>query len=60
MIAAIAVAQGATLATGNLRHYNRIDGLSLEDWIRPLAASAAAEPETGQAPTAVDSPPQDD
>jgi hypothetical protein len=58
MIAAIAF--GATLVTGNLRHYNRVDGLPLEDWIRPLAASAAAEPETGQAPTAADSPHQDD
>jgi len=46
MIAAIAF--GATLVMGNLRHYNRVDGLLLEDWIRSLAASAAAEPETGQ------------
>ena len=42
MIAASAF--GATLVTGNLRHYNRVDGLPLEDWVRPLAASAAAEP----------------
>ena len=55
---AIAIAHGATL--GNLRHYNHLDGLPLENWIRPLAASAAAEPETGQAPTAADSPHQDD
>jgi hypothetical protein len=46
--------------TGNLRHYNRLDGLPLENWIRPPPASAAAEPETGQAPTAADSPHQDD
>lgn len=52
MIAAIAIVHGAMLVTGNLRHYNRIDGLSLEDWIRPPPASAVAEPETGQAPTA--------
>jgi len=34
LIAAIAMAHGATLVTGNHRHYNRIPGLSLEDWIR--------------------------
>jgi hypothetical protein len=60
MISAIAIAHGATLVTGNLRHYNHLDGLPLENLIRPLAASAAAEPETGQAPTAADSPHQDD
>ncbi|WP_200335536.1 PIN domain-containing protein [Thiocystis violacea] len=34
MIAAIALAHGATLATGNTKHYERFDGLRLEDWIR--------------------------
>jgi tRNA(fMet)-specific endonuclease VapC len=33
MIAAIALAQGATLVTGNIRHYERFEGLNLEDWI---------------------------
>lgn len=34
LIAAIAMAQGATLITGNVRHYERIPGLLIEDWIR--------------------------
>jgi tRNA(fMet)-specific endonuclease VapC len=34
MIAAITRAHGATLITGNLRHYQRIEELRLEDWIR--------------------------
>ena len=34
MVAAITLANGASLITGNLRHYHRIDGLHLEDWIR--------------------------
>lgn len=34
MIASIALAQGATLVTGNIRHYDRFEGLPLEDWIR--------------------------
>ncbi len=35
LIAAIALAQGATLVTGNnTRHYQRFEGLLLEDWIR--------------------------
>ena len=34
MIASIALAHGATLCTGNTRHYERFDGLLLEDWIR--------------------------
>lgn len=34
MIAAISHAQGATLVTGNSRHYARIENLRLEDWIR--------------------------
>jgi tRNA(fMet)-specific endonuclease VapC len=35
MIAAISLAHGATLVTGNSRHHDRFEGLSLEDWIRP-------------------------
>ncbi len=34
MIAAITQAHGASLVTGNLRHYERIVGLRVEDWIR--------------------------
>jgi len=34
LIAAIALATGATLVTGNQRHYERIEGLAIEDWIR--------------------------
>ena len=33
-IGAIAVAQDATVVTGNRRHYDRIPGLKWEDWIR--------------------------
>jgi len=33
-IAAVALAQGATLITGNLRHYERVPELLIEDWIR--------------------------
>ena len=33
MIAAHALALGATLATGALRHFGRVTGLALEDWI---------------------------
>ena len=49
MIAAIALAQGASLVTGNARHFERFEGLTLEDWIReppsPAAASNEAEPQ---------------
>lgn len=34
MISAIALAQGATLVTGNTRHYERIPHLLIENWIR--------------------------
>lgn len=33
-IASIAMAHGGTLVTGNRRHYDRITGLPVEDWIR--------------------------
>jgi tRNA(fMet)-specific endonuclease VapC len=34
MIAAHAVALGATLVTDNVRHFTRVDGLRVENWIR--------------------------
>ena len=34
LIAAITLTSGASLVTGNLRHYVRIPGLVIEDWIR--------------------------
>ncbi len=34
-IGAIALAHGATLITGNSRHFARMPGLTCEDWIRP-------------------------
>lgn len=33
-IASIALAKGASIVSGNRRHYERIEGLRLEDWIR--------------------------
>lgn len=35
-IAAICLSVGATLATGNLRHFARIPGLRIEDWLSDL------------------------
>ena len=32
IIGSIAVEEGLALVTGNLRHYNRIDGLVIENW----------------------------
>lgn len=34
LIGSIAAAHAATLVTGNRRHFERIPGLSVEDWIR--------------------------
>ena len=34
LIAAIALANGASVITGNRKHYERIEGLRTEDWIR--------------------------
>ena len=34
LIAAVAIAHGGMLVTGNRRHYDRISGLPVEDWIR--------------------------
>lgn len=34
LIAAIALAHGASVITGNRKHYQRIEGLRTEDWIR--------------------------
>jgi predicted nucleic acid-binding protein len=32
-IAAITISRGAVLATGNLRHFKRVPGLMVEDWL---------------------------
>ena len=34
MIASIALEHGCVLVTGNTRHFNRIEGLQIENWIR--------------------------
>ena len=34
IIASIAIEEGLTLVTGNLRHYGRIGGLMIENWFR--------------------------
>jgi tRNA(fMet)-specific endonuclease VapC len=33
-IAALTLSRGATLVTGNIRHYERIPGLLVENWLR--------------------------
>jgi tRNA(fMet)-specific endonuclease VapC len=33
-IAAISLTLGATIVTGNRRHYERIPGVALENWLR--------------------------
>ncbi|WP_375497441.1 type II toxin-antitoxin system VapC family toxin [uncultured Nostoc sp.] len=35
LIASVAVAENYTLVTNNTRHYERINGLKLENWIMP-------------------------
>lgn len=42
LIAALTMAQGATLVTGNIRHYARIPDLHLEDWIRQPSVPPSA------------------
>lgn len=37
-IAAITLQHGATLATGNVRHYGRINNLTIENWLRDSKA----------------------
>ena len=32
IIASIAIDEGLALVTGNVRHYNRIEGLVIENW----------------------------
>ena len=39
VIAAITLAHSASLVTGNRRHYERIDGLRIQDWIRGPAGT---------------------
>ncbi len=42
-IAAITLSRSATLVTGNRKHYERIPGLIIEDWLRP-EVQAGPEP----------------
>jgi len=46
MIAAIALARGAELATGNIRHFRRFPGLPVEDWIREPPPESATRGDT--------------
>jgi tRNA(fMet)-specific endonuclease VapC len=36
MIASVAIRNGLTLVTGNIRHFDVIPGLQIEDWIRGI------------------------
>lgn len=36
-IAAHALAEGLVLGTHNLRHFERVQGLQIEDWMQPAA-----------------------
>jgi len=46
MIAAIALARGAELATGNVRHFRRFPDLPVEDWIREPPPESATRGDT--------------
>ena len=48
-IGAIAVAQQATVVTGNRRHYERIPGISIENWIRDWRPPSRPQPEPRRA-----------
>lgn len=37
LIAAVAISRGLTLVTNNTKHFNRIPGISLENWLLPVA-----------------------
>lgn len=43
-IAAIALARGFTVVTGNVRHFERVPGLIVENWIAPPMAGEQASP----------------
>jgi predicted nucleic acid-binding protein len=46
LVAATALEQGGSLATGNLRHFRRISGLRLLDWLgRGVSGDTEAAPE---------------
>ncbi len=35
-IASICLCQDASLATGNIRHYQKVPGLKVDDWLKPF------------------------
>ncbi len=41
MIAAHALEPGVTLVTHNLRHFNLVEGLEIEDWVYARKAAAS-------------------